>query len=376
MNGAAPISPQVVVDWVRLAATEGIGPVAFHSLLARAGSAAEALRRLPDLAHRGGRQKPIAPLPQPAAEAMLDAARRQDIRPLLKIDPAFPPALAALDDAPPILWIKGDAATLAAPCIAMVGARNASLSGRKIATAWAAELAAAGLTVVSGLARGIDGAAHQGALTKGRTVAVMAGGVDAIYPAEHRALWQQIMEAGAVVSELPPGTEPIAPLFPRRNRIISGLSRAVVVVEATLKSGSLITARYALDQGRDVLAVPGSPLEPRAEGPNSLIRDGATLVQSVADILDALGPMEPAKVRPQSAPRLPEQGTEIYKESDIDSVRSQILTLIGPDPVAVDELIRQCQTSAPVLAQALLELELAGRLVRLAGQRVATRPSI
>ncbi|MBM3515552.1 MAG: DNA-protecting protein DprA [Alphaproteobacteria bacterium] len=367
-SSATSIGADVVVDWVRLAGTEGIGPIAFHQLMARSGSAAEALRRLPEIAARGGRKRKIVPPDQSAVERLIEDGARQKILPLLAVDPRYPETLKALDDGPPILWIKGDPALLARPCIAMVGARNASLSGRKIANAWAAELAGAGLTVVSGLARGIDGAAHEGALSKGKTVAVMAGGVDAIYPSEHRALWQRVVDTGAVISELPPGTEPIAPLFPRRNRIISGLSRAVVVVEATLKSGSLITARYALDQGREVLAAPGSPLEPRAEGPNSLIRDGATLVQSVSDILAALGALAPT---PESPRRQIHQPVEKYNENEIESVRGQILALISADPVSVDELIRQCQTSAPVLAQALLELELAGRLVRLPGNRVA-----
>ncbi len=366
-----PIPHQVLLDWVCLAGAAGIGPITFKNLLAQTGSASEALRRLPEFAARGGKRKVEAP-PKRYAEQLLAEAARLRIEPLLAIDPRYPALLHELEDAPPILWIGGDRSALDRTCIAIVGARNASLGGRKIAKAWSAELAGAGFAVVSGLARGVDGAAHEGALTQGATVAVMAGGIDAIYPPEHRELWRKILETGAIVSEMPPGTEPIAPLFPRRNRVISGLSRAVVVVEATAKSGSLITASFALDQGREVLAVPGSPLEPRAQGPNSLIRDGATLVQSVDDVLSAIQSQIGGRIPRTFAPHNSAQTIDIIEDKRSDSVRDAVLALVGADPVSVDELVRQCQTSAPVLAQALLELELAGRLVRLRGNRVAS----
>jgi DNA processing protein len=361
-----------VVAWVRLAGTAGVGPIAFRQLIERAGSAVEALRILPDLAARAGRKKPPRVMNEADARAQLADATRLGIRPLLQSDGEYPALLRQIEDAPSILWIKGGAEFLAGPCVAVVGARNASLAGRKLAKAWSADLAAAGLTVVSGLARGIDGAAHEGALGKGKTAAVMAGGIDAIYPPEHRALWTRIAESGVVVSEMPPGTEPLASYFPRRNRIISGLSMAVLVVEATPKSGSLITARCALDQGRDVLAVPGFPFEPRAQGPNDLIRDGATLVQSVDDILAALGPLGTAARRPDVAPAQKQQPIDNNEENGSNALHPRLLALIGPQPVQIDELIRECQTSAPVAAQALLELELAGLVVRLPGNRVAS----
>ncbi|MDX2222708.1 MAG: DNA-processing protein DprA [Rhodospirillaceae bacterium] len=339
--------------------------------MARFGSAGAAIERLPDLAHRAGRGRRLAPAPREAATELLATARKKGFVALAMADGRYPALLAQIDDAPPVLWVKGDAALLGAPCIGMVGARNASLNGRRFAAKLAADLARSGLVVVSGLARGIDGAAHDGALSAGRTVAVLAGGPDVIYPPEHAELWRRIADTGAIVSEMPLGTEPLAAHFPRRNRIISGLSRGVVVVEATPKSGSLITARYALDQDREVLAVPGSPLDPRAHGPNGLIRDGATLVQSADDVVDALA--GPPRLREGAAASLPQAGqaTEKYDESDISAVQTEVEALLGPTPVGVDELVRQCQVSAPVMAQALMELELAGRIERLPGNRVA-----
>ncbi|MBY0510147.1 MAG: DNA-processing protein DprA, partial [Rhodospirillaceae bacterium] len=274
-------------------------------------------------------------------------------------------------DAPPLLVVKGKVETLAAPLIAIVGARNASVNGRKFARMLAADLAKAGWTVISGMARGIDGAAHEGALTAGSTVAVLAGGTDVIYPPEHRDLYARIAETGAVISDMPPGTEPQAPLFPRRNRIISGASQGVVVVEATPRSGSLITARYAADQGREVFAVPGSPLDPRAHGPNGLIRDGAVLVQSVDDILSTLPTISASPANFSSSRAMASQAIDIPTENNTPAARQKIEAALGPTPAAVDELLRQCQVSPAVLAAVLLELELAGRLERLPGNRVA-----
>lgn len=267
--------------------------------------------------------------------------------------------------------MKGQVEALNQPCIAVVGARNASLNGKKFAKKLSADLADAGYVVVSGLARGIDGAAHEGALSHGITTAVLASGVDIVYPPEHRALYQKILKSGAVVSELIPTTEPQAGHFPRRNRIISGLCRGVIVVEATLKSGSLITARLALDQGRDVFAVPGSPLDPRSEGPNSLIRDGAVLVRSAEDVLEVAGRPDKKVSELKSSDSSESQESEIYDDIDPETLKGRVLQALGPTPVAVDELVRQCQVSAPSLTTLLLEMELEGAVERYPGYRVA-----
>lgn len=244
-------------------------------------------------------------------------------------------------------------------------------AGRKFAKVLAADLAKAGYGIISGMARGIDGAAHEGALTAGTTVAVLAGGTDVIYPPEHRDLYERIAENGAVVSEMPPSTEPQAALFPRRNRIISGASRGVIVVEATPRSGSLITARLAAEQGRDVFAVPGSPLDPRAHGPNGLIREGATLIQSVEDVISELPSVDVSLRKFSALATAPLQLPEKSSEFSPHALRQKIEGLLGATPVAVDELVRQCQVSPAALAAVLLDLELAGRLERLPGNRVA-----
>lgn len=352
-----------LVDWLRLIGTEGVGPISFKQLLSRFGSARAALQNLP--------VKAGAPPAADRIERELVAAARDGIHPLPSCEADYPDALRQIEDAPPVLWVRGAPEVLSRPCIGIVGARNGSLNGKKFAKKLAADLADAGYVVVSGLARGIDGAAHEGALTAGPTAAVVASGVDIVYPPEHRALYQKILKAGAVVSELMPGTEPQASHFPRRNRIISGLSRGVIVVEATLKSGSLITARQALDQGREVFAVPGSPLDPRAEGPNSLIRDGAVLVRGAADVLEVVGRPDKKESELIQIDRNDSQDTEIYDDISEGDLRARVLRALGPTAVAVDELVRQCQVSAPALAPLLLELELEGTVERLPGNRVA-----
>ncbi len=356
---------------LRLLRSEHVGPVTWRQLVARFGTAERALAALPDLARRGGGRAPrIASAAN--AEAELTEARRQGVQVLCLGEPAYPPLLASLEDAPPLLFLRGRAELLARPAVALVGARNASGNGRRFAEQLAQGLVREGLVVVSGLARGIDGAAHEGALAGGGdTVAVVAGGADVVYPPEHAALTRRIAEAGAVLAEMPLGTEPQARHFPRRNRLISGLSRAVVVVEAAPRSGSLITARFAGEQGREVLAVPGSPLDPRAQGCNQLIREGATLVQSVADILEAMGP---AARHPLAEPAAPFRGAAPPPDEDDGSLaaaRAAVLELLSPVGLAVDEVIRRCQLSAPLVQVVLLELELAGRLERQAGNRVA-----
>ncbi len=356
---------------LRLIRTEHVGPVTYRQLLTRFGSAEKALAALPDLARRGGGRQPRIATAD-AARAELAAAEQQGVSLLCLGEAAYPPLLAGLEDAPPVLFLRGRAALLRQRAVALVGARNASGNGRRFAEQLAQGLAREGLTVVSGLARGIDAAAHEGALAvTGDTVAVVAGGADIVYPPEHGALTRRIVHAGALLAEMPLGTQPQARHFPRRNRLISGLSLAVVVVEAAPRSGSLITARFAGEQGREVLAVPGSPLDPRAQGCNLLIREGATLVQSVADILEALGP---AARRPLAEPAAPYKGAAQADEGDdtgLAAARRAVLELLSPVPLAVDEVIRRCQLSPSLVQIVLLELELAGRLERQAGNRVA-----
>lgn len=364
------LSPAETIDWLRLIRSENVGPVTFHRLIDRFGSAARALDALPELARRGGRTRVIA-IPSPAdARHELDAAHKAGAHVLACVEPGYPPALRPLDDAPPLLYVRGNPHLLSRPTIAVVGARNASLGGCRIAREMAAELAAAGMTVVSGMARGIDTAAHEGALNSG-TVAVLAGGVDVVYPPENGRLYDSIAAQGAVLSEMPPGLAPQASHFPRRNRIISGLSLAVVVVEATPRSGSLITARLAAEQGREVLAVPGSPLDPRSHGPNRLIRDGAALVESAADVLEVVAGVlhqplaEPSRDGFGAAP--PPTGGA----AELAEARRLIGTALGSAPVVVDEIVRQCQLSPSVVAMVLLELDLAGRLERHPGNKVS-----
>ena len=358
------------LDWLRLIRSENVGPRTFFRLLERFGSAAAALAALPELARRGGRERPITICAKAQAEREVEAAGRLGCTLIAAIEPAYPRWLAAIDDAPPVLALRGNPSLLSRPMVALVGARNASLNGRNLARRLAADLGKAGMVVASGLARGIDAAAHEGSLASG-TVAVMAGGLDVIYPPEHERLFADVVAAGAAVSEMPPGTQPQASHFPRRNRIISGLSLGVVVVEANLKSGSLITARFAADQGREVFAVPGSPLDPRAAGPNDLLRHGATLTETAADVLAVLGDLlrrplsEGRRAAFRDAPPVPPA------EAELPSARRAIIECLGPTPVTVDEIIRQCQLSPSSVSMVLLELELAGRLERQTGNRVA-----
>lgn len=362
-------------DRLRLIRSENVGPVTYRQLLGHYQSAGAALDALPALARRSGRRA-IKIFPADAAHNELNTIERLGARLVTIGEPAYPAALAAIDDAPPALTVRGDADLLSQPSVAIVGARNASTNGRNLAQRLAADLSTeaedANYVVTSGLARGIDGAAHRGALgVDGSTVAVMAGGVDVVYPPEHDELYAEICAAGAVVSELPPGLRPQAAHFPRRNRIISGLSLGVVVVEAATRSGSLITARLALEQGREVFAVPGSPLDPRSRGANRLIRDGAILTETVADIRSALAPMLSAPPRPESpAPTLFE-GLSDNAGDGLDSARNAIAACLSPTAVTVDEIVRQCQVTAPVVHTVLLEMELAGLIERQPGNRIA-----
>ena len=365
----SPLSTQERLAWLRLIRSENVGPVTFRQLLNRYGTASAALDALPALAQRGGRRR-IRVCPRAEAEREVETLDRLGAELLAMVEPGYPPALAAIEDAPPLLSLKGHGHLLSKDAVAIVGARNASANGRRLAQKLAGDLGGAGFLVVSGLARGIDAAAHQGSLENG-TAAIVAGGIDNIYPPENEALYHAIAEQGVLITEMPPGAEPKPQHFPRRNRIISGLSLGVVVVEAAPRSGSLITARRALDQGREVFAVPGSPLDSRARGCNDLIRQGAILTESAEDVLRGL---EGAVARPLAEadePDFLDMLPAVPEESELAAGRKRIEDLLSPTPVMVDELIRQCQLSPAVVNTVLLELELAGRLERHAGSRVS-----
>lgn len=358
------------LDRLRLIRTENVGPVTFRQLLARYRSATATLEALPDLARRGGRRRPLKVPTAAEIDREITANRRAGARLLVLGDSGYPVRLAATSDAPPCLSVAGDPALLARSSVAVVGARNASLNGARFAGLLARAFGVAGFAVVSGLARGIDAAAHEGSLATG-TVAVLAGGIDVVYPPEHDDLLRRIAESGAAVAEMPVGTVPQARHFPSRNRIIAGLSLGTVVVEAARRSGSLITARRALDQGREVFAVPGSPLDPRCSGCNALIQEGAALLVQEAD--DVLGVLRAVPSAVQAAGSLREDVAEFPAVETDDTARRLILDALGPEPVPVDELIRGCQLSAPIVATVLLEAELAGQIDRYPGNLVARR---
>ncbi|MGF7206851.1 DNA processing protein [Skermanella aerolata] len=357
------------LDWLRLIRTENVGPVTFARLMERFDTAGKAIQALPDLAKRGGRKAPLRIASLAEAEREAAAVTKYGARLIGSCEPDYPQALAAIDDAPPLISVKGHPHLLGKRAVAIVGARNASINGKRLAEMLARDLGAAGFVVVSGLARGIDASAHAGSLASG-TAAVVAGGIDVVYPEENRALQERIAEQGAVVAECAIGTQPLARHFPRRNRIISGLALGVVVIEATLKSGSLITARVAGDQGRDVFAVPGSPLDPRSQGPNRLIRDGATMTESVEDIVQALANSESRPLRePQSDLFSADRGIQV-DEATVRKIGERLLESLSYTPVPVDELIRGCQLSASVVRIVLTELALAGRVQELSGNQV------
>lgn len=354
---------------IRLRRSPNVGPVSYAQLLRRFGSAQAALEALPDLA--GKRGSPYSLAPADRIEAEIAAVRRAGARYLFHDAPDYPVLLSACDSAPPILTVRGDLSLAARPCVAVVGARNASAAAVKLARDFSAELAGQGVTVVSGLARGIDGAAHRGALAwaanGGGTIGVIASGIDIAYPPEHADLQEEVATDGLLIAEQPCGTEPLARHFPARNRIIAGLAAGTLVVEAAPKSGSLITARLAGEFGRDVMAIPGSPLDSRSHGCNQLIRDGAVLVQRPEDVLELIEGFTGA---PRSFLREGVQGAG-FDLSDADAEPADISGLLTLAPIAVDELIRQSGASPAEVQMALLELELAGRLVRHAAGRVS-----
>ena len=356
------------LDWLRLIRSENVGPITFFQLLERFGDAGSALKALPELARRGGRGGHLRISDVSAAEREIEGLAATGTRLIACGEDEYPQALAAIADPPPLIAVRGQAHLLKRPTVAVVGARNASANGRRFAQAIARDLGETGLVVASGLARGIDTAAHEGAVESG-TVAVVAGGIDVIYPPENKALYERIVEGGVVIAEERLGTVPQARHFPKRNRLISGVALGVLVVEAAQRSGSLITARLALEQGREVFAVPGSPLDPRCQGTNDLIRRGATLTQSAADVLAELEGMlrQPAVEQTRTILAAPEPAID---GRELESARGKIIESLGPTPVQVDEIVRQCQLSPAIVAVVLLELELAGRLDRHPGHQV------
>ena len=360
--------PDDLIDRIRLIRTAGIGPIAYRQLLLRFGSPAAAIAALPDLARRGGGKSPSVPSPA-VAEAEARAVENAGARYLVLGQGLYPRALAEIENAPPLITVRGNPSLLDRPLVAIVGARNASAAACRFARTLAHDLGREGVVVVSGLARGIDSAAHDGSLDSG-TVAVIAGGIDVVYPPENEARQADIATRGLLVAEMPPGTEPRARHFPYRNRIIAGIVQGAVVVEAAPKSGSLITARLAAEAGREVMAVPGSPLDPRAQGCNQLIRDGATLIQNAVDVIEQLRPMTSVA----SPPPYPfdHHGGASPLDTDPD-VRARVEELLGPSPAPVDEIVRLSGASPGEVQLVLLELDLAGRIDRHAGGRVSLR---
>jgi DNA processing protein len=362
-TGSQPtLSQQEAFARIRLLRSPNVGPISYRQLLARFGSAAAALDALPDLAGRG--RGPYRPAAAESIEREVAEVRRAGARYLFHDQPDYPALLGELDSAPPILTCRGRLPLASAPCVALVGARNASAAAVKLARDFAAALAEAGFTVVSGLARGIDGAAHEGALPA--TIGVIASGIDIAYPPQHAALQERVAAEGLLVAEQPPGTEPRGRHFPSRNRIIAGLSLGTLVIEAAPQSGSLITARLAGEAGREVMAIPGSPLDARALGCNQLIREGAVLVQTPDEVIELLQSFTGA---PRSRFRLADS-TDRFDHAELAAAEwspdssEAVAALLSNAPVGVDELIRQTGTGAAAVHLALLDLELAGELVR------------
>lgn len=374
----ARLSDRQRIAWLRLLRSENIGPRSFRELVNRFGGASAALEGLPELARRGGRRNGVRVFTQEAAEDELEAVSRAGAVLAAPGEDGYPPALAHIHDAPPLVCVKGRPELSIGRIVAVVGARQASALGQRMAALIARELGSRGYVITSGLARGVDTSAHEASLSSG-TIAALAGGIDVVYPPQDEALMNQIGETGLLVSEMPPGLKPSARHFPRRNRLISGMSLGVVIIEAARRSGSLITARMALEQGREVFAVPGSPLDPRAEGANRLIRDGATLTRSADDVIEVLEPMlgniaagpddaadglaDFAEGANQPAPHPPDE-----------DARASITALLSVSPTSIDDIIRQSGSDAATVTGVLLELELAGRLVRQSGQLVALAP--
>lgn len=364
-----PLNEQLA--YLRLARTEKIGPVTFQRLIRLYGNSEAALEALPELSSRGGRKRPLKAYSLAKAKQEYSDTQKLGGQYLIWGTPNYPTALAALaalPDAPPLIAAHGHTHLLQRPMVAMVGARNASAAARKITSQLAGDLSANGIIIVSGLARGVDGAAHAAALGQG-TIAVLGNGAAHAYPPENAALQDRIIEQGLLLAENPPDTAPQASLFPRRNRIISGLSLGVIVVEAARRSGSLITARFAGEHGREVMAVPGSPLDARCLGSNNLLRDGASLIETADDVLGVLRPLiERPEMEAQHRPFLGSPNASPPSIDDID--RHTLIELMGPVPMSVDDLIEQSQMPVQHVHLVLLELDLAGRLTHEHGGKI------
>jgi DNA processing protein len=356
------LSDEQRADWLRLIRTENVGPRTFRTLINQFGGASRAIARLPDLARRGGGALKVPPREE--VEKEIAAAAKLGVRFIGLGEAEYPARLRETDDAPPLLAVRGNIAALADATVAMVGSRNASAAGMRFAGSLARDLGDAGFVIASGLARGIDSASHRGSLATG-TIAVIAGGHDKPYPPEHAKLLDEIVEKGAAVSEMPLGWEPRARDFPRRNRIIAGIALGVVVVEAAERSGSLITARLALEAGREVFAVPGSPLDARAGGTNRLLKQGATLTTSAADVVEVLTPILGRPPRPVL--EMPREDEKIEPPQADDQLRAKIVALLGQAPVSIDDLVRESGAPPGAVQIALLELELAGKIERHGG---------
>ena len=365
MSARRQLSDEDRINWLRLARTDNIGPVTFHSLMQRFGSAGAAIDALPELSRRGGKARAITVFPRARAEDEIARANGLKAHFVAAGERGYPPFLRHVHGAPPLLCVAGNLDFADMDSVGIVGARNASALGLKFTRMIASALADNHILVASGLARGIDTAAHEASL-RHATAAVLATGIDHIYPPENEKLHREIAERGLLITEMPPGTAPKAEHFPRRNRIISGMSRAVIVVEAAMRSGSLITARFAAEQGRDVFAVPGSPLDPRSEGTNRLIKDGAQILTSVEDVLESLRIVQ----RPQTEMFLEQDVSDSYGEPS-EGDREHLLSFLSPTETHIDDLIRESRLSADVVSAILLELEIAGRVVRSGGGRVA-----
>jgi len=356
------------LDWLRLIRSQNVGPRTFRALLNHFGGARAALAALPTLARRGGGTSTPQICSRDDAAREIEVAAKLGISLVALGEADYPRRLQMIDDAPPLIAIRGETSVLTLPLVAIVGSRNASAAGVKITERLTRGLCEAGFAIASGLARGIDAAAHRASIATG-TVAVLAGGQDRVYPPEHIDLLDDILTTGAALTEMPLGWEPRARDFPRRNRLISGLSLGVVIVEAAKRSGSLITSRLALEQGREVFAVPGSPLDPRAEGTNSLIKQGATPVTEADDIISVLRP-----IMGTDLPAREQDSEDEEKAVEADPQpddRARIVALLSPTPVSIDDLIRLSRTSPRIVRMVLLELEIAGRIERDGGGLVS-----
>ena len=368
------MTEQERIDWLRLAFSENVGPATFRKLLSIFGSPAKALRNIEDWAKQGGAKKDIKIADEKSAQYQIKRADKLNAQIILSCDPDYPQLLKQISDAPPVLFVLGHAHLLNKRCVAMVGTRAATLNGKNFATHLAKELSEQDYIIVSGMAKGIDRAAHTGALQntteKGGTIAVLGSAIDEVYPPENQDIYDEIKRRGCLISEFPFDTVLKPQNFPRRNRIISGLSEGVVVIEANLKSGSLITAKEALSQGREVFAVPGSPLDPRAAGPNALIQDGATLVTQTRDITDVLDSIQTFHLS-DTFDHNEYQLDHIPEQKEIDRARALILENLSPEMIEIDELIRATKLDARLVHIVLTQLELAGRLEHFTGNRIA-----